>query len=41
MTNDGQYAYVTNFGDCTVSCYEIAGDGSLELQIRWPLDPAG
>ena len=32
VTNDGQYAYVTNFGDCTVSCYEIAGDGSLELR---------
>ena len=32
VTNDGQYAYVTNFGDCTVSCYEIAGDGSIELR---------
>ncbi|HSD24408.1 MAG TPA: beta-propeller fold lactonase family protein [Solirubrobacterales bacterium] len=32
VTKDGQYAYVTNFGDCTVSSYEIAGDGSLELR---------
>ena len=32
MTNDGHYAYVTNFGDGTVSSYEIAGDGSLELR---------
>ncbi len=32
VTHDGQYAYVTNFGDCTVSCYEIAGDGSIELR---------
>ena len=31
VTKDGHFAYVTNFGDCTVSCYEIAGDGSLEL----------
>jgi 6-phosphogluconolactonase len=32
VTNDGHFAYVTNFGDGTVSCYEIAGDGSLELR---------
>ena len=32
VTNDGQYAYVTNFGDCTVSSYEIASDGSLQLR---------
>ena len=31
MTRDGHYAYVTNFGDGTVSCYEIAGDGNLKL----------
>ena len=32
VTNDGHFAYVTNFGDGTVSSYEIAGDGSLELR---------
>ena len=32
VTNDGRFAYVTNFGDCTVSSYEISGDGSLELR---------
>jgi len=31
ITNDGHFAYVTNFGDGTVSCYEIGGDGSVEL----------
>ena len=31
VTNDGRFAYVTNFGDGTISSYEIAGDGSLEL----------
>jgi 6-phosphogluconolactonase len=32
VTNDGHFAYVTNFGDGTISSYEIAGDGSLELR---------
>jgi 6-phosphogluconolactonase len=32
VTKDGRYAYVTNFGDGTISCYEIGADGSLELQ---------
>jgi 6-phosphogluconolactonase (cycloisomerase 2 family) len=32
VTNDGRFAYVTNFGDCTVSSYEISGDGRLELR---------
>jgi 6-phosphogluconolactonase len=31
ITDDGRFAYVTNFGDGTVSCYEIGGDGSLHL----------
>jgi 6-phosphogluconolactonase len=31
LTNDDRFAYVTNFGDCTVSCYEITADGSLTL----------
>jgi len=31
VTNDDRFAYVTNFGDGTVSSYEIAGDGRLEL----------
>ena len=31
---DGRHAYVTNFGDCTISSYRIGADGSLEL-----LDP--
>lgn len=32
VTRDGRFAYVTNFGDGTVSSYEIAGDGSIELR---------
>ena len=32
VTNDGRFAYVTNFGDGTISSYEIADDGSLELR---------
>jgi 6-phosphogluconolactonase len=32
VTNDGRFAYVTNFGDGTVSSYAIAGDGSLALR---------
>ena len=31
LTKDDHFAYVTNFGDGTVSCYEITGDGSLKL----------
>jgi 6-phosphogluconolactonase len=31
LTNDDRFAYVTNFGDSTVSCYEITPDGSLKL----------
>jgi 6-phosphogluconolactonase len=31
LTKDDRFAYVTNFGDGTVSCYEVTGDGSLEL----------
>jgi 6-phosphogluconolactonase len=32
ITNDGRFAYVTNFGDGTISSYEIAADGSLRLR---------
>jgi 6-phosphogluconolactonase len=32
LTSDDRFAYVTNFGDSTVSCYEIAADGSLKLR---------
>ena len=32
MTSDGQFVFVTNFGDGTVSSYEIAADGSLTLR---------
>ena len=32
VTNDGRFVYVTNFGDGTISSYEIAGDGSLQLR---------
>jgi 6-phosphogluconolactonase len=32
VTNDGRFAYVTNFGDGTISSYAIAADGSLELR---------
>jgi 6-phosphogluconolactonase (cycloisomerase 2 family) len=31
ITGDGRFAYVTNFGDGTISSYEIGGDGSLQL----------
>jgi 6-phosphogluconolactonase len=32
VTNDGRFAFVTNFGDGTISSYEIAADGSLTLR---------
>jgi 6-phosphogluconolactonase len=32
VTKDGRFAFVTNFGDGTVSSYEIGSDGSLELR---------
>jgi 6-phosphogluconolactonase len=32
VTKDGRFAYVTNFGDGTISSYAIAPDGSLELR---------
>jgi 6-phosphogluconolactonase len=31
VTRDGRFAYVTNFGDGTISSYQITADGSLEL----------
>lgn len=31
ISHDGRFAYVTNFGDGTVSSYAIGPDGSLEL----------
>jgi 6-phosphogluconolactonase (cycloisomerase 2 family) len=31
ITRDGRYAYVTNFGDGTISSYGVGADGSLEL----------
>jgi 6-phosphogluconolactonase len=31
VTGNGRFAYVTNFGDGTISCYEIGDDGGLEL----------
>jgi len=31
LSKDDRFAYVTNFGDGTVSCYEITADGSLTL----------
>jgi 6-phosphogluconolactonase (cycloisomerase 2 family) len=31
VTRDGRFAYVTNFGDGTISSYAIGNDGSLEL----------
>ena len=35
VTRDGRFAYVTNFGDGTISSYEITGDGSLGCTIPW------
>jgi 6-phosphogluconolactonase (cycloisomerase 2 family) len=32
VTNDGRFVFVTNFGDGTVSSYEIGSDGSLTLR---------
>jgi 6-phosphogluconolactonase len=32
LTRDDRFAYVTNFGDCTVSSYEITADRSLRLR---------
>jgi 6-phosphogluconolactonase len=32
VTDDGRFAYVTNFGDGTISSYAIAGDGALTLR---------
>ena len=31
VTNDGRFAFVTNFGDGTISSYAIGADGSIEL----------
>ena len=31
VTNDGRFAYVTNFGDGTISSYAVREGGSLEL----------
>jgi 6-phosphogluconolactonase len=31
ISADGRYAFVTNFGDGTISTYAIAADGSIEL----------
>jgi 6-phosphogluconolactonase (cycloisomerase 2 family) len=31
VSKDGRYAYVTNFGDGTISSYGIGGDGSISL----------
>jgi 6-phosphogluconolactonase (cycloisomerase 2 family) len=32
VTNDNRFAFVTNFGDGTVSSYEVAPDGGLTLR---------
>jgi 6-phosphogluconolactonase (cycloisomerase 2 family) len=32
LTKDDRFAYVTNFGDGTVSCYEITADRDLKLR---------
>ena len=34
ITNDDRFAFVTNFGDGTVSSYEIAPDGGLTLRAH-------
>ena len=31
VSKDGRFAYVTNFGDSTISSYRIGGDGSIDL----------
>jgi 6-phosphogluconolactonase (cycloisomerase 2 family) len=32
VTRDNRHAFVTNFGDGTISCYAIGDDGSIELR---------
>jgi 6-phosphogluconolactonase (cycloisomerase 2 family) len=32
ISNDGRFAFVTNFGDGTISTYAIGADGSIELR---------
>jgi 6-phosphogluconolactonase len=32
VTKDGRFAYVTNFGDGTISSYEIGHEGALQLR---------
>jgi 6-phosphogluconolactonase (cycloisomerase 2 family) len=32
VSNDGRVAFVTNFGDGTISTYAIGDDGSIELR---------
>jgi len=32
VTHDSRFAYVTNFGDGTISSYAVAGDGALTLR---------
>src|SRR5205823_13696585 len=32
VSNDGRVAFVTNFGDGTISTYAIGNDGSIELR---------
>jgi len=32
VSKDGRFAYVTNFGDCTISSYEIGERGALQLR---------
>jgi 6-phosphogluconolactonase len=34
VTKDGRYAYVTNFGDGTISSYSVGDDGSISLLER-------
>jgi 6-phosphogluconolactonase (cycloisomerase 2 family) len=31
VTKDGRHVFVTNFGDCTISCYSIGEDGGIQL----------
>ena len=40
VTNDGRFAYVTNFGDGTISSYEIANDGASSCATRSRARPA-
>ena len=41
VSKDGLFAYVTNFGDNTISSYRIGDDGTIDCSTRSQLPPGG